>query len=395
MGRNWSIIERLVWVGIAALAIFSAPRSTHAEDVWSDPHPGVRYVRRTTPRLSAHGVVVDTRVRGVAVEATAYDDRWQTVGEFGRSGGYAVAVNGGFWDATARAQGVTAGGGERWPQGHDDEEHGFFAIGRDGRAWISPPSHLFDAPPRARLAHAVTGRPMLVQGGHVDHATLDELEWARYRHPRTAAGTSRDGRTVVLVVVDGRQPHSRGMTLYELAEFLIELGAHSAINLDGGGSTAMYVERLGGVVNSPSGGRWEARLGLGPSVEEPSKVRVARDGIEEQYVRGVEREVLNHLGVRAPAPDPGQLTEFESIPFPDHGVTIAPPRPPAFRLGRNRELLYPVAYGVAAAIPLMLLIVLGVRWRRRRVRLAVRDPASPRAEVELSARASPGANLNG
>ena len=67
------------------------------------------------------------------------------------------------------------------------------------------------------------------------------------RHPRTAAGVTRDGRTLLLVVVDGRQPGwSIGATLPELASLLIEAGAWTALNLDGGGSTTMWRREPGG-----------------------------------------------------------------------------------------------------------------------------------------------------
>lgn len=76
------------------------------------------------------------------------------------------------------------------------------------------------------------------------------------RHPRTAAGVSRDGRTLWLVVVEGRQPDwSVGMTLPEVAEFLIGLGAYDAVNLDGGGSTTLDFRPGDGsapVTNRPS-----------------------------------------------------------------------------------------------------------------------------------------------
>ena len=66
------------------------------------------------------------------------------------------------------------------------------------------------------------------------------------REPRTAIGVTGDGRTVFLVSVDGRRPGwSTGMTLAELAQFLVDLGAQDGANLDGGGSTAMVV---GGVL---------------------------------------------------------------------------------------------------------------------------------------------------
>ena len=74
--------------------------------------------------------------------------------------------------------------------------------------------------------------------------------FAESRHPRTMIGDAADG-TIWLVTVDGRQPPvSVGMTLAELRTFAQRLGLVNALNLDGGGSTTMWVR--GGVVNSPS-----------------------------------------------------------------------------------------------------------------------------------------------
>ena len=70
------------------------------------------------------------------------------------------------------------------------------------------------------------------------------------RNPRTLAGVRRDGR-VLLVTIDGRRPGwSAGVTLPEAARVMRSLGAHDALNLDGGGSTTMTVR--GEVVNVPS-----------------------------------------------------------------------------------------------------------------------------------------------
>ena len=70
------------------------------------------------------------------------------------------------------------------------------------------------------------------------------------RHPRTLIGTHQDG-SLWLVTVDGRQPQlSAGMSLAELQAFAVRLGLNQALNLDGGGSTTMWVQ--GQVVNSPS-----------------------------------------------------------------------------------------------------------------------------------------------
>lgn len=76
-------------------------------------------------------------------------------------------------------------------------------------------------------------------------------------HPRTAVGIDADGRTLLILVVDGRSQFSRGYTMVELADIMTALGAENAINLDGGGSSAMY-SRTGsgamGIVNEPSDG---------------------------------------------------------------------------------------------------------------------------------------------
>lgn len=70
--------------------------------------------------------------------------------------------------------------------------------------------------------------------------------------PRTAIGVTADGH-ILFVVVDGRDPgYSRGATLPELADIMISLGATTAYNLDGGGSSELWFN--GVVVNQPSNG---------------------------------------------------------------------------------------------------------------------------------------------
>lgn len=70
--------------------------------------------------------------------------------------------------------------------------------------------------------------------------------------PRTAIGVTADGH-ILIVVVDGRDPgYSRGVTLPELAELMTSLGAVTAYNLDGGGSSELWFN--GEVVNQPSNG---------------------------------------------------------------------------------------------------------------------------------------------
>jgi len=70
------------------------------------------------------------------------------------------------------------------------------------------------------------------------------------RHPRSAIGYNKDRTKIFLVTVDGRQKISAGMSLKELAEFMIHIGCYDALNFDGGGSTTMIVNNK--IVNSPS-----------------------------------------------------------------------------------------------------------------------------------------------
>lgn len=82
---------------------------------------------------------------------------------------------------------------------------------------------------------------------------LEKSSFYTARHPRTAVGKRADG-TVILLTADGRSAHAAGLSLTELQKIMKWLGADYAINLDGGGSTTMYVAggSDNGVVNHPS-----------------------------------------------------------------------------------------------------------------------------------------------
>lgn len=104
-----------------------------------------------------------------------------------------------------------------------------------------------------KATSVIGGGPQLIKDGRVEITNAAEKilpSFVSDVHPRTAIAKLRSGE-ILLVTVDGRQPgHSTGMSLTMLAELLIEFGAVDAINLDGGGSTAMVIRNK--LVNKPS-----------------------------------------------------------------------------------------------------------------------------------------------
>jgi hypothetical protein len=110
-----------------------------------------------------------------------------------------------------------------------------------------------DPAPWAQAEDVIGGAGLLVKDGReVTDWALEQFNpgFAELRHPRTMIGVARDG-FIWLVTVDGRQPaFSAGMTLAELQALARRLGLVDALNLDGGGSTTMWV--AGAVVNRPS-----------------------------------------------------------------------------------------------------------------------------------------------
>jgi hypothetical protein len=119
-------------------------------------------------------------------------------------------------------------------------------------------------PDRGPLRTVVGGWPRIVDAGRNIALAADSVEgtvprFSRARHPRSALGISRDSTTLYLVAVDGRQQTSVGMTLEELADAMIAMGAFEAMNLDGGGSTALIVRDS--IVNKPSDANGERPVG--------------------------------------------------------------------------------------------------------------------------------------
>ena len=91
--------------------------------------------------------------------------------------------------------------------------------------------------------------PTLVENSKVSVSENEEVDQSMTSNPRTAIGII-NSLHYVFVVSDGRTSESEGLTLYELAGVMKDLGCTVAYNLDGGGSSTMYFN--GEVVNKPT-----------------------------------------------------------------------------------------------------------------------------------------------
>ena len=143
---------------------------------------------------------------------------------------------------------VLSFGGERAPEALQ-------LLGRGTRVRLDVSYEPYEGEPKSWLLaqDIVGGAGLLIRDGRdIEDWSIERFNqgFAENRHPRTMIGTAADN-TIWLVTVDGRQPEqSVGMTLVELRALAHRVGLVNALNLDGGGSTTMWVQ--GQVMNKPS-----------------------------------------------------------------------------------------------------------------------------------------------
>jgi hypothetical protein len=274
---------------VTALAAAHGTRAAAAPtlDDESDPYPGVHHQAWHDAAIPArmHVVRIDLSAAAITLFATAEAERGARPSAFAASQGAQVAINGdSFTPSDYAPAGLAVGDGAAWSGTADDDLEGFLRFARVGertQAAISAPSDVVatgDLPDGTQ--GVVSGRPLLVRAGQPVSGfdCNDEIAMPCLRAPRTAVGVSADGNTLIVVVVDGWQTGSLGMTAGELAGFLDGLGARDALALDGGGASTLFIAGEGGVVSSPSD--------------------------------GAERVVANALAIREGAVPPGQLVGF-------------------------------------------------------------------------------------
>ncbi len=268
----------LAFAGLTGMWNYLRPQPT---DVTQTLFEGIEYQRdaRSEPRpIILHVIRVNLRSDRIRVQVTPGDPQSElplkarTTSEYLQEFDLQVAINGdGFTPWFSRTIlnyyphpgdpvdviGQAVSNGVRYSLGTDNEPTLFFNQRNQARINQSP----------GRAYQAVSGNLLLVQQGQILPEAGGTLE------PRTAAGLDHKRNELLLVVVDGRQPgYSEGVTVNEMAQIMLSLGAYEAINLDGGGSSTLVVE--------------------GPN-EHP---KVLNSPINHG-LPGLQRPVANHLGI--------------------------------------------------------------------------------------------------
>lgn len=250
---------------------------------------GVRYERRVLqqPRpVVAHLVWIDLQAPGIDFvvtppEPSAEGDlRADKTSGFATRHGVQLAVNANYFypfhnthplnyephvGQPVHVVGMAASQGRVY--GNPDKRMVLLYLSREHRITFEHPV--------GEVWQAISGLGYVVREGAPVHEFFADDGFNRIPYARMLAGADASGRFLLLLTVEGKEPgYSEGLTLAEAAALLVEQGAHTGIQLDGGGSATLVRQEADGSV----------RL-----VNTPVNFRIA----------GWERVVANHLGLRA------------------------------------------------------------------------------------------------
>ena len=301
MCDTWAM--RLV-VALCVLTEFAArtPAEAQRSITWRTDETIEPGVRLRTARFNQSAAVgsefyvgdVGLCQDGISMAVTAPRTSLSRTSGWADPGGIELAVNGDFYESIGgnwMVYGDVVGNGLQWPCANNGAcigdwhwasgNYGFVAV---GRGWVdfTHTEHVKQNLAAYRAAGysvdggwqpttvrpalrtdtygLISGFPELVIEGRVvtcpdpTGGCFPDRGDMSVRHPRTAIGITSDRRTLLLLVADGRDRRaSAGLNGEELAWLMGEVGAWQAFNLDGGGSSTMWL-RGRGIINSPSGG---------------------------------------------------------------------------------------------------------------------------------------------
>lgn len=250
---------------------------------------GVTYIRdvRTEPRpMVIHVLLIDLSTPGIGFLVTPgqpvedFDIPARTTSQFLREYGVQLAINGGgfhpwrsvmLWDYYPHVgDGVTIEGfasSKGLVYSTSEPDFPTLYLSADNKASFGKPI--------GAVYNAISALFYIVKDGKWTRPSDTFYQAYGALNPRTVIALDKAAHTLILIVVDGRQPnYSEGASLEDMADIAIQYGADVAVNQDGGGSSAMVME---GSSNSP----------------------VLLNSPIDNYIPGRERALGNHLGIFA------------------------------------------------------------------------------------------------
>jgi exopolysaccharide biosynthesis protein len=169
-----------------------------------------------------------------------------------------AAINGGFFDMKAGGSvSFLVSDGQVIHENKpnvlsSDNEMGANAlvIYGNGKSEILPTEGANRIPILENVEDALVTGPLLLNNNQFNN--LQKRPFNDLKHPRSAICLGK--KEIWLVAVDGRHKEAAGLNLNELSQFLLSCGCQHAINLDGGGSTTLFLntKKIDGIVNHPS-----------------------------------------------------------------------------------------------------------------------------------------------
>jgi exopolysaccharide biosynthesis protein len=222
---------------IAAILLFAF--AAEAQD-WTNVTPGVDYQEFVGEDTDIHVTRIDLSNDSLQVVVTRESERGLKVSDFARKNKAIVAMNGDYFDDKLVPVGLTIGPCGPWAGSRDTQREGVVAIG-EHKASIRRQGEVMD-PPENWVAEAISGWPALIVNCEIVKPLPGSKAFTNSPHPRTAVGLSQDHQMLYFVVAEGRRSGVPGLTLPQLATFMHdELNVCAAMNLDGGGSAALWV----------------------------------------------------------------------------------------------------------------------------------------------------------
>ena len=223
-----------------------------SSDTYEDENVKITYTQYTSNGTTIH--VADVQLSSAEYLKTAFaEDTYgknvtEATSEIAEAHDAILAINGDYYGVQEKGYVIRNGIVYRDKAGASD----VLCIYADGSMKIVDPSTVT----AQELAdqgvwQAFSFGPGLVENGEISVSLASEVGRAKASNPRTAIGVI-DDLHYVFVVSDGRTDDSEGLSLYELASFMDQLGVQTAYNLDGGGSSTMVFRNQ--IINNPTGG---------------------------------------------------------------------------------------------------------------------------------------------